>query len=218
MATLAERAIRLNARGAKGGRRGGFALMTDRDRLADPRPLLDRLAPGMLVVLRHYGAPDRVALAEALARACRVRRLTLLIAGDFDLAVRLGAGLHLPEWRVRAAGPRIRLWHRRTRRQLTAAAHSRMALRRAAALGADLAFLSPVFATPSHAEARPLGTLGFRFLVRGAALPVWALGGVTTRTIGRFNGSGAAGVATVGGLLSPSPACGRGRDPPKTGE
>jgi thiamine-phosphate pyrophosphorylase len=200
MATLAERANRLNVRGPKHRSRGGFALMTDAVRLADPRPLLDRLPPGALVVLRHYGAPDRDTLAISLARACRARRLHLVIADDLDLAVRLGAGLHLPEYRARATEARIRLWHRRTAKTMTAAAHSRAALVRAAAQGADFAFLSPVFATPSHSGAPGIGVIRFRLWARGARLPVWALGGVTERSIRRLGGSGAAGFGTVGGL------------------
>jgi thiamine-phosphate pyrophosphorylase len=199
MANLAERANRLNWRGANKPR-GCFALLTDRTRVPDPLALLALMPPGALAVLRDYDAPDRSAFARALARACRARRLTLLVAGDLDLAVALGSGLHLPEWRVRIAGARIRLWHRRTRRTLSAAAHSRIALARAADIGADLALLGPVFATSSHPGARVLGSLGFREMTRRARLPVWALGGVTGRTIQSLAGSGAAGIATVGGL------------------
>jgi len=207
MATLAEQARRLNWRGAENGRRGaqhgargGIALITDRERMPDPLPLLDRLPPGGLVVLRHYGAPDRAALAAVLARACRARRLELVVAEDFDLAIRLSAGLHLPEGLARSGAARVRLWHRRTGKTLTAAAHSRMALVRAAALGADLAFLSPVFATVSHPGAPALGAVRFRALARGARLPVWALGGMTKESVRRLGGSKAAGVGAVGGL------------------
>jgi thiamine-phosphate pyrophosphorylase len=205
MANLAERAACLNRAtrvGSRGAAPASFALLTDRDRLPDPRPLLDLLPAGSLVVLRHYGAPGRAALAEALARACRARRLTFVIADDLDLAVAFGAGLHLPEMRARVAGARIRLWHRRTRRLLSVASHSRMALARAAMLGTDIALLSPVFATASHPDARPMGALRFRALAREAQVPVWALGGIDGTTISALRGSGAAGVATVSGLGS----------------
>jgi thiamine-phosphate pyrophosphorylase len=195
MANLAERARRLNR-----GMGGGFALLTDELRLPDPMPMLRRLPAGSLVVLRHYGARNRDALAQRLARACRARRLIFLVADDFSLAVSLGAGLHLPEARARMAGARIRLWHRQRGAVLSVAAHSRMALLRAARLGADLALLSPVFATASHPGARPLGMLRFRALARDAELPVWALGGVTGRTMRAIGHSAARGAATVGNL------------------
>jgi thiamine-phosphate pyrophosphorylase len=194
MANLAEQARRLNR-----GKRTGFALLTDDKRMPDPLPLLPLLPPGSLVVLRHYDAPDRAALARALARACRARRLIFVVAGDFDLALAIGAGLHLPEHRVRAVAPRIRLWHRRGK-PLSAAAHGRGALVRAATIGVDFAVLSPVFPTASHPGAAALGRLRFRSLARGARVPVWALGGVTVETMRRLRDGGASGVATVGNL------------------
>lgn len=194
MANLAERARRLNR-----GMAAGFALLTD-PRVPEPLPLLAMLPPGSLVIVRHYDAPDRAALARKFARVCRARRLTLLVAGDLDLAIGLKVGLHLPEWRVRQNNARIRLWHRRTKRALSAAAHSRAALAWAAEIDADLALLSPVFATASHAEARSLGLLHFRSLVQSARLPVWALGGVSLKTLRAVKASGATGIATVGNL------------------
>ena len=204
MANLAEQAMRLNRRArrvrARRIARGGFALLSDTVRLPDPVPLLSRMPVGGLLILRHDDAPGRAALARRLAVVCRARRLRLVIADDLGLAVALRAGLHLPEHRLRDPGARMRLWHRRTGAVLTTAAHGRDALVRAVAAGADAALLSPVFATASHPGAAPLGSLKFRLLVRGARLPVFALGGVSTATIRRLAGSGAAGVATVSGL------------------
>jgi len=177
-----------------------LVLVTDEIRLADPLPVLAQLPVGSWVILRHYAADNRAALARSLARACRARRLVLLVAGDLDLAVAVGAGLHLPEGMARESLARIRLWRRRRLAPLTCAAHSRPALRRAAMIGATAALLSPVFPTLSHPGAKVLGSLAFRRLVRSAGVAVYALGGVNAATIGRLTGSGAAGIACVGGL------------------
>ena len=201
-ARLAERARRLNRGGARhevpGG--GAFALLSDRDRLPDPGPLLDLLPAGSLVILRHTDAATRRRLGVALAPACRARRLFLLVADDLDLAVALGVGLHLPERALATVAARVRLWHRGRGRLLTAAVHSAGAMEKARRAGADALLLSPVFATLSHPEAVPMGALRFRLLVRRSPLPVLALGGVTPATLARLRQSGAAGVATVGGL------------------
>jgi thiamine-phosphate pyrophosphorylase len=189
---------RLNLAGPSG--LPALALLTDARRLPDPLAAAARLPAGSFVILRHYGAAERDLLAQRLAVLCRARRLALLVAADFDLAVALKSGLHLPEGLVAKASVRIRLWHRRGGRWLTAAAHGRSALVRAAALRADAALLSPVFPTASHPAARPLGPVVFRRLVRQAGLPVYALGGVNAATILRLSGSGAAGVAAVSGL------------------
>jgi thiamine-phosphate pyrophosphorylase len=153
-----------------------------------------------LLILRHTQSPHRAALALDVARLCRARRIGVIVAGDLGLAVRLRAGLHLPERQARTAGPRIRLWHRAAKRPLTVAAHDRLALRRGRSLGADAALLSPLFPTHSHPGAKGLGLLAFRRLARCAGQPVYALGGVTAHTFRHVRSSGAVGVATVGGL------------------
>jgi thiamine-phosphate pyrophosphorylase len=144
-------------------------LFTDAHRLPDPRPVVARLPKGLAgVVLRHDTDPERTALGRDLARICRARRLKLIVAGDPRLATALGAGMHLRAGRWPAGAP-IPL--RRQGTLLTSSAHSGADLRRAARAGADLAFLSPAFATKSHPDAAALGPLRWAQLARGAAFP-----------------------------------------------
>lgn len=166
--------------------------MTDTQRLADPLPAIARLPRGAGVIFRHYGVKDREALGAAVARACRARGLTLLVAEDAGLALRLGAdGIHLPE---RALG---RLRHlKRQGWMVTAAAHGTGSLRQAR--GADVVLLSPVFATPSHPGAPGLGVLRFAALRARSAAAVVALGGVNATTLRRLRGSGTYGIAGIG--------------------
>lgn len=166
-------------------------LMTDMARLPDPVAAVAGLPPGAAVIVRHGDAGARRALVHDLRPLCRRSGLRLLVAADPALAATVD-GLHLPEAMAR----------RRQRRPapgwlVTAAAHSPAALVRAAAAGADAALLSPVFATRSHPDAVALGPLRFARLVRGAPLPVYALGGVTLETVPRLSASGAAGVAGI---------------------
>ena len=177
---------------------GRLILVTDDTRLPDPLAAARTLPPGSLVILRYRDVSRRQALGRGLRLICRHRRLHLLVAGDLDLALRLGAGIHLPEAMVPCPPPRLRLWRRRGNRPfLTAAAHGRAGLAAARRLGADAALLAPVFATASHPGQRPLGVLAFRGLVRFAGLPVYALGGVTGRSVNHLRGSRAAGLAAV---------------------
>ena len=144
-------------------------LFTDARRLADPRPVVARLPKGLAgVVLRHDTDPERAALGRDLARMCRARRLKLVVAGDPRLAAALGAGMHLRGGRWPAGAP---IAPRRQGTLLTSSAHSGADLRRAARAGADLAFLSPAFATKSHPDAAALGPLRWARLARGAASP-----------------------------------------------
>ncbi len=174
--------------------------MTDDVRLPDPRPAIVGLPPGSAVVFRHYESQDRRALAKELLILCRRRKILLLIAGDRDMALEIGAdGIHLPEYLTRRSRG---LWNRNARSQwlVTAAAHSRAAIGRAARAGADAAIVSPVFPTASHPGAPSIGPVRFAAWARSSPIPVYALGGVTAQTAQRLAHSGAVGLAGIGGL------------------
>ena len=175
-------------------------LMTDADRLPDPAAAVARLPRGSAVILRHYGVPGRDALARDLVALCRGRHIRVLIAADARLARAVGAdGLHLPEAMARR-GPGIWQRWRRPDWIVTAAAHSRAALFRAARAGADAALLSPVFWTASHPLAPALGPLRFAAWCRSSPLPVYALGGISARTARRLRTGGGAGFAGISGF------------------
>ena len=177
-------------------------LMTDEARLADPLPAARALPAGSGIILRHYGEPGRAALARQLAGVARRRGLVLLVGEDPGLARRVGAhGVHLPERAIRRAAA-VR-WQRDW--LITAAAHSPAALRVAAAAGADAALLSPVFATASHPAMRALGPQRFAALAKASPLPVYALGGIDDARARLLQGSGAIGIAGIGGLIPQAP-------------
>jgi len=173
-------------------------LYTDDKRLPDPRRAVARLPHGRAgVVLRHDGAAARVALGRDVARICRARRLTLVVAGDVRLAHALGAGVHLRRgWRPGVV---------RLRRPVTSSAHSVPELRRAARAGAALAFLSPAFPTASHQNAPALGparwaALAGRLRATPGAIRLAALGGVDGDTIRRLPSWTCQAAGAVGAL------------------
>lgn len=187
--------------GGKKPRRRGlplFAFMTDAGRTPDPAKALRRLAPGTVVIFRHYDAPDRAALGRRLATLARRLGLIFVVAADRRLAHRLRAdGLHLPDGMVRRRhrfAPKGDPW------PVSAAAHDGPGLRRAVRAGVDLILLSPVFPTASHPGRPALGVRRLAALCRGTAVPVLALGGVTPTTLRRVRAAGAAGVAGIGAL------------------
>lgn len=155
---------------------------------------LAKLRRGDLVVFRHYDAPDRAGLAARVRAAARRRGAVFIVAGHAREARAWRAdGHHRPTW-ARARG-----WLRPGLR--TAPAHNRVEVVRARRDGAGLAFVSPVFATASHAGARSLGRLGFGLIARGARMPVAALGGVTPRRARHLRALGAAGWGAVDGFI-----------------
>ena len=174
-------------------------LFTDAQRLPDPRAAVARLPRGLAgVVFRHDRHPDRANLGRDLARICLARRLPLVVAGDGALAAALRAGVHLRAGR----------WSGRTRthRVVTSSAHGVPDLRRAILAGADVIFLSPVFATASHPGTRTPGPARWCRLALGSTAMmgrpaiVAALGGIDGVTVRRLPRHHCRAIGAIGAL------------------
>lgn len=182
---------------ASGGISAPFSLafLTDRRRLPNPEPVMRALPAGAAVIYRDYDDPRRTAIGRRYRAICAARNILFLVAGDAALARLVGAdGLHLPARAMRrGAGPgvtRVGL--------LTIACHDAAELACAGEIGADLALLSPVFATQSHPGADYLGAAAFRELAAASPLPVLALGGVDGKNARLVAGKNVAGIAAIG--------------------
>jgi len=167
-------------------------LMTD-ERVAEDRLLRGamRLPRGSGIVLRHYrtAARERRALFATLRRIAARRGLVLFLAGSEAEALAWGAdGFH-------GRGGRAR------RLPMSAPVHDMRELRGAERAGADVLFVSPLFATRSHPGARALGAFRFGALARRADGPAMALGGVGLRHARLVRMLGAAGFGAIDGLV-----------------
>lgn len=168
------------------------------DRIADPLPAIQALPRGSLVILRSRERARRLMLARQVARLARERKLYWLVADDPDLAHTAGAhGAHFPEARMADA---FRWRARRPGWLITCAAHSLGACLRAGRSGANAALLAPAFATKSHVDRQPLGTVRVRAIARQSPLPVYALGGIDADNAERLRNAPLAGIAAVGAL------------------
>lgn len=173
---------------------------TDPLRSGDLAAVVAALPRGAALVFRAFGAADRLVQARWLAGLCRRRGVRLLIGADASLAKAVRAdGVHLPERALRRGAARPSRWPRRW--VVTAAAHGPSALARAQRSGVHAAVLSPVFPSRSSSAAAPIGARRARKWALQAGLPVYALGGVTTRTVTRLPRGVFAGVAAVDGLI-----------------
>ena len=117
----------------------------------------------------------------------------------------LGAdGIHLPldvlrEWR--AASGRRSAPQAGAVQLVGASAHSASELAEAAALGADYATLSPIFATACKPGAVPLGTAALAAACKASPLPVFALGGIGMDKLDACIEAGAAGYCMMSELM-----------------
>ena len=117
----------------------------------------------------------------------------------------LGAdGIHLPldvlrEWREvsgRRSVPQAGVVQ-----LVGASAHSASELAEAAALGADYAMLSPIFATACKPGVAPLGTAALAAVCKASPLPVFALGGIGMDKLDACIEAGAAGCCMMSELM-----------------
>jgi len=154
-----------------------------------------RLAQGLrLVQVREPGLqrPQIVRLAAEVVALAHAAGARVLVSRDAALAREVGAdGVHLSAGQVAAAAARPDL------PLVGASCHSDLELRAAERLGADFAVLGPVCATPSHPDRAPLGWEAFREAARDAAIPVFALGGVSRGDLRTAWACGAHGVAML---------------------
>jgi thiamine-phosphate pyrophosphorylase len=169
---------------------------TDPERTPDPVAIAQALPAKTAVVYRHFGATNRTRVARELAVLCRSRRLIFLISADPALAARVdAAGVHWPEHKLpRTRDLSIGL--------TTVSAHSREAVARAQAWGADACILGPVFSTRSASGNSPLGLFRASQIARRSTISVIALGGIDARNGKRLSGRGFAGIAAVDAFLA----------------
>lgn len=149
---------------------------------------------GLLLQLRDkgLGRGDRVLLGRAFARMRDEAGGVFVVNDDAALAREVGAdGVHLSSARLMRVRGRPRF------RWVGASCHSAAQLARVGALGLDYALLSPVCRTLSHVAAAPLGWEGFAALAGGAAVPVFALGGLGWGDAAAARARGAHGVAMM---------------------
>ena len=142
------------------------------------------------VYLRGVTQADET--TKAFVARCTELGVSTLVRNDAPLAQQLGAsGVHLSE--ACAAQCNVRP----SCALLSVACHSDAALQQAARLNADMVMLSPVQATQTHPDAKPLGWENFAQLATGRAFAVYALGGLHPDDLARAREAGARGIAGI---------------------
>jgi 8-oxo-dGTP diphosphatase len=171
---------------------------------ARPTEFLQRLQRSLeggirLVQLRAPNLAERdfQALASAAAELCRTASASLVLnPPPACKTLPAGPGLHLTARRLMATRerplPEDRL--------VGASCHNAGELAQAGRLGLDYALLSPVRPTASHPDSAPLGWARFFELADRAAVPVYALGGMSPEDVDRARHAGGQGVAGISGF------------------
>ena len=149
-----------------------------------------------LVQLRAKTLDEAAYLARAqrALALCREHGARLLLNGDPALLEQVDAdGVHLTSERLMSLERRPiseAKW-------LAASTHDQKQLTQASRIGCDFVTLSPLRTTPSHPEVPPMGWHDFQQLVERAAMPVFALGGMTRFDANHARAVGAQGIASI---------------------
>ena len=167
---------------------GGAGVAAELERIQRVRPMLIQVREKTLSEAQRLAfARDVVALVHGYGGR-------VLLNGSVKDAMRAGAdGVHLSAAALMgcASRPDVPL--------VFASCHTAAELNKASGLGLDAVVLGSVNATLSHPGQAPLGWAKFAQMIEGAALPVYAIGGMTAEDIAQAQTSGAQGVAMLRG-------------------
>lgn len=137
-------------------------------------------------------------LAQQAIELCKTSNVELFVNTSLKTAVNLGAaGVHLNS---KLLEKRNEVFERYPV-SVAVSCHCEFSLHKAVQLGAKFAVLSAINRTDSHPLTEPLGWQQFAELVKGAQLPVYALGGVCVQDIATVRKCGGQGVAGIRGFL-----------------
>jgi 8-oxo-dGTP diphosphatase len=149
-----------------------------------------RLAQGLrLIQVRDRDLARRDAFVQDVVGAAHRFGARVLVSGGSAY----GDGVHFTATQL------VALRERPPAGLAAASCHDAAELAHAMALGLDFAVLGPVRSTPTHPGARTLGLDGFARLVRGASIPVYAIGGMMRADLELVWRAGGHGVAMIGG-------------------
>ena len=164
------------------------------------------MADWIIVREKDLRAEEYRTLFSQVVRIAHRHEKKCLAHGRIALGVmsELGAdGIHLPldvlrEWRAasgRQSGGEGAVQF------VGASAHSAAEIAEAAALGADYATLSPIFATTCKPGAVPLGIAALAAVCQKSPLPIFALGGIGRDKLDACIEAGAAGCCMMSELM-----------------
>jgi thiamine-phosphate pyrophosphorylase len=156
-----------------------------------------------MVQYREKNASTRRMIEEALelCQLCCSYNVPFIVNDRLDVALAVGAdGVHLGQDDMPAAVARKLIGPGKI---LGVSVENAAQAQAALADGADYVGASPIFATPTKADAPPpMGIAGLQELARGCTLPIVAIGGLNAANAAAVLRAGAAGLAVVSAIVS----------------
>ncbi len=152
------------------------------------------LAQGDIRRMQLRSAPP--ALVREAAALCRAADVEVLVNGDVELARELRVGVHLKAAQLAALAQRPLP----ATLPVAASCHTAADLGHAERLRCDFAVLGPLGPTPTHPDVQGIGWQAFADLREQAAIPLYAIGGLSLADLATARAHGAQGIAAIRAL------------------
>ncbi len=178
--------------------------------LCHPTPLLtvisDIIQVGVKAIQireKDLNSKDLYKLASPISELCKVNNVNLFINTNIQVAVDIGAvGVHLPD--IDSSIDEI-MNPFNAKLQIGCSIHDIDSAKRRENEGADFLTYSPIYPILNKPESGPaMGIDNLGDLVKQVALPIFALGGITPAKVKGCMDIGAAGIAVMSGIMSPT--------------
>ena len=175
------------------------------------RQAIDAGLPAIQLRERDLSTGELLALAREIQSITAARAVPLILNDRVDLALAMNAdGVHL-----RANSMPVAVARRLVGADclIGVSTHSIREVEQANREGADYVLFGPIFDTPSKRPfGPPLGVAALTEACHCSAIPVFAVGGVTSLLVSDIRRAGAHGVAVIGAILTRDDAAAATRD------
>ncbi|HLD77337.1 MAG TPA: thiamine phosphate synthase, partial [Rickettsiales bacterium] len=171
------------------------AFFSDRKRV-DLKKIAKNLPKNSAFIFREYdlAREKRQELAAEIFAICKKSGVKFLIGKDLDLAQKLGTdGIHFSDLDKIPVGAH-RMRPRNQAPIISLSCHSLESLKNSAF---DVFFLSPIFATKSHINAKILGLKNLEKACKSCSKPIFALGGINEKNLQDIRNCGARGFGGI---------------------
>ncbi|MFT6077795.1 MAG: thiamine-phosphate pyrophosphorylase [Myxococcota bacterium] len=176
---------------------------TDRKRIENIFEVVEYLPKNTAIIIREYDLEysDRLEFSQKIAAIAKQNKQIVLVGKSWKLARQIRAdGVHFSD-----LDSNIFLPQNCKKMILSFSCHHPKSLIRAKKLNADLVFFSPVFATKSHPNKKPVGIFALRNFAKRTSLksniPTFALGGINENNVKLLSGAFVSGFGGISNFL-----------------
>ncbi|MDG2001154.1 MAG: thiamine phosphate synthase [Alphaproteobacteria bacterium] len=162
--------------------------LTDTVKTKNPLDISRKLPFNSGILIRSYNNKNKEKIIKNIINLKKRKVHTVLVSGRHKSHSNID-GAHLPSW--------LNSSFLINKKLISMSAHGAIDIRKSINIKADIIFISPIFHTTSHPEAKNLGVIKLGLMAKLFKKPVIALGGINNNNISRLKGLPIAGCAGI---------------------